>query len=429
MASVSASDPAAPGRAARGGEWRSGWPLVAAGMLAAAVGPGLFQNLSSLFTPGLEAEFGWTRGQIATAAGLALIAAAVAPFVGRIADRVGLRPVILATMLLLGAAYAGLATMTGAMWQYQLGVVALVLTVPGTSSLVYGKLIAAAFVRHRGLALAVSTAGLALATMVAPPAIGAVIARHGWRGGLAALAIVSVGIALPLILVALRRARAGPTRPDPAAPAAEIPVSGVTAAEARRDRRFWQVVLSAALVNGATTGLVTQIVPLGLERGLGAGQAALLLTAFGASAIAGRLLIGAMVDRFRPQPVAAAFAAVSALAFALLASGTGGLLPLLLLVFLAGLMNGAENDLLPFLTARLFGLRAYAEIFGTGMPVALVGTGIGVVGFGRLHDAQGDYRLALLLGAGALVAAGLCFLTLGDRALPELRAAAAPPER
>ena len=70
-------------------------------MLAAAVGPGLFQNLSSLFTPGLEADFGWSRGQISTAAGLALIAAAVAPLVGRVADRVWLRPVIVVTMLLI----------------------------------------------------------------------------------------------------------------------------------------------------------------------------------------------------------------------------------------------------------------------------------------------------------------------------------------
>ncbi|KQT32108.1 hypothetical protein ASG29_09690 [Sphingomonas sp. Leaf412] len=409
------------------GEWRAGWPVVAAGMLAAAIGPGLFQNLSSLFTPGLEAEFGWTRGQISTAAGVALIAAVVAPVVGRLADRIGLRPVIVATMLLLGAGYVGLASMTGAIWQYQLAVVLLVLAVPGTSSLVYGKLIAAAFVRHRGLALAISTAGLAVATIVAPPAIGAVIAAFGWRGGLIALGIVAVGVVLPAILLALRGMPAGPTR-SAAADAAARPATGVTAAEARRDPRFWRVVASAALVNGATTGLVTQVVPLGIERGLSGGQAALLLTAFGASAVAGRLSIGVLIDRFRPQPVAAAFALVSAIAFLLLASGVGGLGPLLLLVFLAGLMNGAENDLLPFLTARLFGLRAYAEIFGSGMPVALAGTGIGVIGFGRLRDAFGDYRIALLLGAAALVAAGLCFLLLGDRALPDAHGAAHSPD-
>ena len=45
-------------------------------------------------------------------------------------------------------------------------------------------------------------------------------------------------------------------------------------------------------------------------------------------------------------------------------------------------------------------------------------------GVGKL----GELVAALLVGAGALVAAGLCFLTLGDRALPELRTVAAPPD-
>ena len=48
-------------------EWRRGWPLVAGGMLGIGTGPGLYQNISSLFTPGMMAEFGWSRGVIATA--------------------------------------------------------------------------------------------------------------------------------------------------------------------------------------------------------------------------------------------------------------------------------------------------------------------------------------------------------------------------
>ena len=87
-----------------------------------------------------------------------------------------------------------------------------------------------------------------------------------------------------------------------------------------------------------------------------------------------------------------------------------------MLVFLAGLMNGAENDLLPFFAARLFGLRAYAEIYGTAMPIALSGTAVGIIGFGRLHDLTGGYTGALTLGCGALLLAAICFLILPDRA-------------
>ena len=158
--------------------------------------------------------------------------------------------------------------------------------------------------------------------------------------------------------------------------------------------------------------------PLGIDRGLSPARAALLLTAFGTSAIAGRLLVGALIDRFRPQPVAAAVAMVSALAFLALVYAPGGFAMLIVVIFLAGLMNGAENDLLPFLAARLFGLRAYAEIYGTAMPIALLGTAIGIVGFGRLHDWTGGYGVALALGAAALFLAGICFLLVPDEARP-----------
>ena len=401
------------------GEWRRGWPLVGAAMLGAGMGPGLYQNLSSLFTPGLQAAFGWTRGQIATAAGLALVGALAAPVVGRLADRVGLRPVITLSMLLLAAGYLGLSALAGPMWQYQACIVVLVMAIPGTSALVHGKILAAGFVRHRGLAMALGTSGLALMTMTAGPLLGWLIGARGWRAGFVALAVASAGVALPLILIATRGAAGtAPTRPE-AGDGTMPPATGITAAEARRDRRFWIVVAGAALVNFATTGLVTQLVPLGLELGLSPETAPLLLTAFGLSAIAGRLGIGAMIDRVRPQPAAAGFALVSGLAFVLLALSPSRLEAVLVLVFLAGLMNGAENDLLPFLAARLFGLRAYAEIFGTAMPLALVGTGAGIAGFGVLHDVSGGYALPLSLGAIALLGAGACFLLLHDRDLPK----------
>lgn len=408
------------------GEWRRGWPVVFAAMLGAGLGPGLYQNLSSLFTPGLEQSFGWSRGEIATAAGLALIGALVAPFIGRVADRVGVRPVIIGAMLVLGVGYLWLASLGGAMWRYQVGVVLLVLAVPGTSSLAYGKLIAAVFVRSRGLALALGTSGLAVMTMIVPPLLGLVIDTYGWRAGFLALALGSVALGLPLILWALRGVPAGPTQVTRADDPGAIPtVEGITAREARRDPRFWIVASSAALINIATTGLVTQIVPLGIELGLGTGEAALLLTAFGISAVVGRIVIGILVDHVRPQPAAACFALVSALAFAGLAlHPVGGLVPVLALVFMAGLMNGAENDLLPYLAARLFGLRAYAEIYGSAMPVALLGSAIGIIGFGRLHDMFGSYTVALAIGAVALLLSGGCFLMLRDRPLPEVRAAA-----
>jgi predicted MFS family arabinose efflux permease len=396
-------------------EWRRGWPVIAAAMLANGTGPGVFQNLSSLFTPGMAQEFDWTRGDIATASGVGLAGGLLAPFLGRLADRLGVRPLIVGSMLLLGLAYIGMALQDGALWQYRVLVFCLAASVAGTSALVYGKLISARFVAHRGLALGVATSGLSLSTLLLPPVVGAVIAAYGWRGGFVTLSGLVLLVALPLIGIVIWRL-APPS--GGAGQIAQLAASGLTGPEARRTGRFWRLVLSALLINVATAGLVTQLVPFGIDHGLGAGQAALLLVSYGASQVVGRLTIGLLVDHFRPALMAAGFALVSAVAFAGLQLGAPGFPLMMAIVFFAGLMHGADSDLLPFLTARLFGLRGYGEIYGMALMIALIGTATGIVGFGRLHDATGDYSVALAVACGALVVSAILFLSLDDRARP-----------
>lgn len=400
------------------GEWRRGWPLVAAGMIGIGTGPGLFQNLSSLFIPGMIADFGWTRGDVATAAGIGLLGGFAAPLLGRLTDRIGVRPMIAGCMLLLGLAYVGLAAMSGQLWEYRLLVLALALSVPGTSALVYGKLVSSRFVVHRGIALGVATLGLSITTLVMPPIVGVGIARFGWRGGFVMLAILTALIALPLVLVAIRGRTRVPTRPDPDSAAAGTPVAGFTGAEARRDGRFWRLGIAIALINIGTIGLVTQLVPFGLDHGLTAGEAALLLASYGASQVAGRLLMGFLVDRYRAQAMAAGIAVFSAVAFVGLQIDQPGFPLMMALIFGAGLMNGAEHDLLPYLAARLFGLRAYGEVYGSLLAIALIGTATGIVGFGRLYDIYQGYGVALGIASFGLLGAAGLFLSLKDKLLP-----------
>lgn len=413
--------PPSPTRA----EWRRGWPIVLGATVGSGAGPALFQNLSSLFVPGLIADFGWSRAELAAATGLGFAGSITVPLLGRLVDRIGVRPAIAGCMILLGAAYVGLAGMSGSLWQYHLLVFCLAMTVPGTSALVYGKLIAARFVLQRGLALGIATSGLPITTLLLPVILGDIIATHGWRGGFLTLAALSTLVALPIALLAIRHADTGPTRPAPGDPVATQPVGGVTAAEARLDPRFWQVGLTGFFINLATIGFITQVVPFAIDRGVAAEDAALLLTAFGASQIVARLAIGLLIDRFPPRRVAASVALVSALGFLLLQAAHLSLTMLAAGVFLAGLMNGAENDLFPFFAARLFGLRAYGEIYGSLIVIALTGSAVGIVGFGALHDATDGDAAALAIAAISLVIAGLLYLRLRDRALPPPSSAAA----
>ena len=71
----------------------------------------------------------------------------------------------------------------------------------------------------------------------------------------------------------------------------------------------------------------------------------------------------------------------------------------------AGLLNGAEYDLMPFLVTRLFPLATYGELFGRLMLFSILSGGVGLVGFGVLHDWTGSYATALGIGAVAMLLA------------------------
>lgn len=386
-------------------EWRRGWPVVLGSAAMFATGPALYQNLSSLFMADLETALGLSRGQIATSAGLGLLGAFAAPLIGRLADRVGVVPVMVASALVLAGAHSLLAMMSGPRWQFQLGIALLALSAPGFSALIFGRLIARRFDRHRGLALGLATTGLAVATLLLPPLIAWVIAGYGWRAGYLVLGGAALLIGLPLALVAVRTA-------GPAETAIQTVATVSGGSLSWRDTLFWRLAGSTMLINIGTVGMVTQLAQIGRDRGFGLAEAGLLLSAYALSQIVGRLGIGLLIDRFAANRMAALFGLASAAGFAALVPGQGGLALVCVAVFFAGLLNGAEFDLLPYFASRLFALETYGELYGRLLMLAILGSATGIVGFGWLRDFTGSYALPLAVGCIAVLLAAMLLLRL-----------------
>ena len=77
-----------------------------------------------------------------------------------------------------------------------------------------------------------------------------------------------------------------------------------------------------------------------------------------------------------------------------------------------GLANGAEIDLIGYMTARYFGLPVFGRIYGVLYAVYVLGASVSVWLYGRVFDLSGSYTSALRVAAVTLTLSALLFLWL-----------------
>ena len=164
-------------------------------------------------------EFGWTRTQFSFATTFLFIfgAASLWP-IGRIADRVGVRPVIL-----VGTTMVGLVTIAMSRQTASLALLFAFYTLLGTfgsTGVAYTKVAAALFTQNRGKALAILGAESTVAAAIIPILTNFLMLNYGWRTMhvvFGALILAMVPILYFTIeepgQIGINCVRAGPTRP------------------------------------------------------------------------------------------------------------------------------------------------------------------------------------------------------------------------
>jgi MFS family permease len=397
----------------------AGWRVVVSAALGVGVGvTGLVFYSFGLLIPALEQAFGWSRGAIST--GLLILmftGAAVAPFAGRIVDRVGSRRVALVSLLLLGIGLAAMSLQSGELWMFYVGYLLLAIAGAGTTPLVFTRAVNTWFDRRRGIALGLTLTGTGLAAALAPPYVTWVISAYGPQSAYLALGLVVLFIALPAVLAWFREKQAAT-----GAAAAIAGLPGLTRAEARKDRTLHLIALSILLISPCLGGLITQLPALLRDRGATPERVAALVSLLGVTVLFARPLVGLLLDRVHAKRVAGTFfAAPAAASLLLLGDSTSGWVVAALLI---GLAAGAEVDLLAYLVSRYFGLREYGAIYAWPYTAFIVGAGLGPMLYGLTYDAAGTYRLALLAGALLAITSSVLMLLLG--AYPDFDTGPAP---
>ncbi|MBI4608137.1 MAG: MFS transporter [Candidatus Rokubacteria bacterium] len=363
-----------------------------------------------VFLPILAGEFGWGRGAISLAASLNLfVGGAIAFGVGAASDRYGPRGILALSGLMVGTSYLLASTMS-TLWHLYLLLGFLLGVGMSGMYVVPTATVSRWFVTQRGLALGVVLAGLNLAYVTGAPLSAFFISTFGWRAAYLLLGGLVLAVAVPASLL-IQAPPSGNHARRPIAEAAGRAVSEATVREAMKDRRLWFLLLTWFLLGFALMIVVVHMVPYLHDRRLSLAIASLVLTIYGVSSIAGRILFGATADRLGTAPT---FWFCSILQILSLTSILVGPSPSVLyfLIMWFGLGAAGADTVVVKAAAETFGVRAIGAITGVVGLGWRCGAALGPTVAGVLYDVTGAYTIAFGLASAGLVAS-LVLFTLG----------------
>jgi MFS family permease len=138
-----------------------------------------------------------------------------------------------------------------------------------------------------------------------------------------------------------------------------------------------------------------------------------VVSLFGVSIFAGRIITGLLLDRFWAPLVTLPILCLPAVSCVLLAGDSLSFATAVFAAFLLGFSSGAETDLIAYLAGRYFGMANYGRIYGSLYMVFGIASALSPLAYGRVRDVTGSYDLMLFAAAAMFVAGALLLLTLG----------------
>jgi sugar phosphate permease len=391
-----------------------GWVAVTLSFLTTLVGAGV-RSAPTVFIHPLEAEFGWSRAEIAFAVSINLFLYGLAgPLSGWLLDRFGSRRVMAGSLALM-AVGVGLTTLMREYWQLLIlwGVV-IGLAAGGTASVLSATVANRWFVARRGVVLGVLNSANSTGQLIFLPLMMTVIVTVGWRGG-SLLLLAATCAMIPLVALWMRDdpsdiglapyglASAAGRAEAAAADSARIPLRA-----ALKTSTFWLLAGSYFVCGATANGLVgTHLIPHAIDRGIPEITAAATVGVMGGLNFVGTTLSGWVIDYVPAKKWLALVYVLRALSLFILPFVTdfSGL-------FIFGVIYGLDwfATVAPTIAiaSDTFGKRSVGIIYGWIFVFHQTGGAVAATAAGAVRVSLGEYHYAFLAGGiMALIAAGL----------------------
>ncbi|MGB7265651.1 MAG: MFS transporter [Terracidiphilus sp.] len=368
-----------------------GWRVAVVCHIGVVTGfAAIFIYSFSFMSQSLHRDFGWNSEQIARGFSLAVISVAVcSPMIGKLFDRYDPSKLIAGFMAAFGLGIGSLAFLTPHLAQFYVTAIFIGIAGTGTYQLGYARIVAAWFERRLGAALALVVAGSGVGSFFVPPLVQHSIAAYGWRNAYLILAALPLLVGVPLTLLFAQLPQTGSTL-NLKRQVSSNEVEGTPWREAVTKFSFWLLALGACALSLSENGALAHLAPMLSNHGLRPREIALTASLLGASNLAGRFVLGSLLDYIEGALIAVG---------SLLTVGAG----ILFLAhartfslaapsaFVAGLGCGCELDLIPYMLRRYFGMRAFSTLYGLAYSAFASAAAVAPLMVGHFYDSTGSY--------------------------------------
>jgi sugar phosphate permease len=392
----------------RGHRLYYGWWIVVAALGLTVLTTGLGYYSYGVFFKPLMGEFGWTRAATSVAQSIySIMYGAAGLLAAKLIERYSITKIVFLAVLIEGTSFL-LLSLTSNLWYLYIVYFLVGLGSGGVGTVTLATVVSNWFIKRRGVAIGITTAGMALGAMLIVPIVGFIIESSGWRLAFIFMGLLFYVVGIPLALFVLKKnpeemgllpdgekqLNAGKVMVE-----ANAQISSATGTEKGRlitllnSLPIWVLSAGFFLAYAGENAILVHEVPFATDMGVPAMAAAVALGFTGGIGGIGKVVLGWLTDKLSTRYVVLICFTIQIVGvLILMQTRTMAMLWLFVVVF--GFGMGGAAALVPLSVGDRFGIASFGIVFGIVNFLGNIGSAVGPYFAGYVFDVTGAYSFA-----------------------------------
>lgn len=372
-----------------------GYPIALVVFLSTGLSVGMAQYAFGEFSGPLKEQFGWSQTELNLSLAFSFISGLLAPFIGNLSDRIGIRPVMFASLLLIAAGFL-LRPFITELWHWYLFSSLVYAGFPGATIMPAGKMVGLWFPRTRGRVMGAVVAGNNFGGVTMPPLAAAIIGALSWEMAYVSFGLIMAALGAVALFVIVEDEnkiekemnRTG--RADQAHVARAAARAGLTVKQALKNRNFWLVMIGLVAATFTYQGVLTQLRQHFEESGFAPAVATTAVSIIAAMGIGSKLAFGRASEKITARVATIISVTLQAIGVFIIASADASVLIWVgIVVFGTGF--GGLGALIVLVVQEAFGMKEFGGIMGL-MQVGMIASSSGApLMAGAIHDSTDSF--------------------------------------